>query len=341
MTDLKSCLANVIEGKSLTQTEAQEIMTQIMSGQVTPAQLAALITGLKIKGETVDEITGFALAMREKATPVMTNQRFLVDTCGTGGDGSSTFNISTATALVVAGAGLTVAKHGNRSVSSKCGSADVLEELGVNLAIDASEVAKCIDEIGIGFLFAPLFHPAMKHAAAPRKELGFRSIFNLLGPLTNPLGAKYQVVGVYDANLTEVMAKVLHKLGIAKAFVVSGIDGLDEVSITGPTKITRLEQGQFSTFFFEPDLVNMKTCKIDAIKGDTPKENAKIILEILGGEKGPRRDIVLINSAFSLMSGGMATDIVEGIEIAAEAIDSGKAFKKLELLVKYSRKEVA
>jgi anthranilate phosphoribosyltransferase len=341
MTDLKSCLAKVIEGKSLNQAEAREIMTQIMSGQVTHAQLAALITGLKIKGETVEEITGFALAMREKATPVKTNQRFLVDTCGTGGDGSSTFNISTAAALVVAGAGLPVAKHGNRSVSSKCGSADVLEELGVNLATDPEEVAKCVDEIGIGFLFAPVFHPAMKHAAGPRKELGFRSIFNLLGPLTNPLGAKHQVVGVYDANLTEVMAKVLHKLGILKAFVVSGIDGLDEVSITAPTKITRLEQGQISTFFFEPELINLNASSNDLIKGDTPKENAKIILEILGGEKGPRRDIVLVNSAFALMSGGIAGGIKEGLEIAAAAIDSGKALKKLQLLVKYSKKEVA
>lgn len=341
MMELRNYLVKVIEGKDLTQEEARYLMNLIMEGKVTNAQLASLITAMKIKGESVAEITGFALAMRARSIPIKSKYQSLVDTCGTGGDGSSTFNISTASALVVAGAGLPVAKHGNRSVSSKCGSADVLEELGVNLSIDAGEVARCVDDIGIGFLFAPVFHPVMKHAAIPRKELAFRSIFNLLGPLTNPLSARHQVLGVYDANLTDVMAQVLLRLGIERAFVVSGMDGLDEVSMSGTTKITTLKDGEISTSFFTPQDVGITACDLTVLKGDTPKKNAAIIMEILRGVKGPQRDIVVLNSAFSLIAGGAAADVAEGIALSAEAIDTGAALNKLELLVKYSKKEVA
>ncbi|MDW7674270.1 MAG: anthranilate phosphoribosyltransferase [Bacillota bacterium] len=337
----QSYLIKLIEGEDLEQEEARILMNSIMEGEVTDAQLGGLITALAIKGEAVSEIVGFAQAMRYKAAAITSKHRNLIDTCGTGGDGSSTFNISTACALVVASAGIPVAKHGNRSVSSKCGSADVLEELGVNINMKPHQVASCIDEIGIGFLFAPTFHPAMKHAAVPRKELGFRSIFNLLGPLTNPLQANFQMLGVFNQEKTETLAKVLAGLGIKRATVVSGYDGLDEVSIGGPTKITELYNGDIHSYIFNPEEVGIKRAAIEQLKGSTSKENAAIILDILNGKTGPKRDIVLLNSAFALMTGNVAKDVTEGLRMAKEAIDSGASLKVLRQLIDYSRREVA
>jgi anthranilate phosphoribosyltransferase len=331
---IREAISKVVDSEDLSQEEAAATMSEIMSGDATPAQISCFITALRLKGETVDEITGCARIMREKVTRIETQADLLVDTCGTGGDGAHTFNISTTAALVEAGAGLHIAKHGNRSVSSRSGSADVLKALGVDIEADAATVARCVDEVGIGFMFAPMLHPAMKYAIGPRREIGIRTIFNILGPLTNPAGAQVQVLGVYDAGLTETLANVLSNLGSQHVFVVHGSDGLDEITITDRTYVAELVDGQVRSFVIDPVDFGMSKADMSSLVGGTAEENAQITLDILKGERGPRRDIVLLNSAAAIMAGGVAANLIEGIQVAAESIDSGKALEKLELLKK-------
>ncbi len=335
---IKEAINKVVSGQHLTQDEAVSLMDDIMSGKATDAQIASLITALRIKGETVDEITGFAKVMRQKATPVKTGHPLLLDTCGTGGDGSHTFNVSTTVAFVVAAAGVPVAKHGNRSVSSRSGSADVLEALGVNINLTPEQVGKCIDKVGIGFLFAPALHGAMKYAIGPRREIGIRTVFNILGPLTNPAGAQRQILGVYDPNLTEVMAGVLANLGTESAFVVHGDGGLDEVSISGPTKVSEVRDGRVITYYLDPKNYGIEYAGLERIKGGTAEENAAITRSILEGEKGPRRDIVLLNAAVALLASGLVKTVEEGLEKAASVTDSGAAVRKLDELVEFTQK---
>ncbi|MCS7178145.1 MAG: anthranilate phosphoribosyltransferase [Anaerolineae bacterium] len=339
--DIREAIARVVERQNLTTEEAEEVMGQVMQGEATPAQIGGFLIALRMKGETVEEIAGFARAMRRHAVPVPTRRAPLVDTCGTGGDRSGTFNISTAAAFVVAGAGLPVAKHGNRSVSSHCGSADVLEALGVNLDLTPEAVARCVDEIGIGFLFAPRFHPAMKHAIGPRREMGVRTVFNVLGPLTNPAGAQVQVLGVYDPDLTETLAGVLGSLGCQAAFVVHGADGLDELSTTGPNRVSWLQNGSIRTFILDPEDLGLPRAPLSALQGGVAAENAAIIRSILQGEQGPRRDVVLLNAAAALVAGNCAADLREGLSLAAWSVDSGAALEKLETLVAFTQKEGA
>jgi len=329
---IKETISQVVAGKSLSEEEMTGAMTEIMDGQATPAQIASFLTALRMKGETVEEITAAARVMREKAIRINCRSGTVVDTCGTGGDGAHTFNISTTTALVVAGAGLTVAKHGNRSVSSQCGSADVLKAIGINIEAPKEVVERCMNDVGFGFLFAPLLHTAMKYAIGPRREIGVRTIFNILGPLTNPARATSQVLGVYSKELTEPVARVLGRLGSTRAFVVHGLDGLDEVTLTGSTRVTELRDGKVETYSVRPEDFSFKPCKPDDLKGGDPEHNAKIITGILKGEKGPRRDIVIFNSAFAIVAGGKASDVKEGISMASEAIDSGKAMEVLNRL---------
>lgn len=348
---IKEAIGKIVEKKDLTEQEAMTVMDEIMNGEATEAQIGAFITALRIKGESVEEITGCAKVMREHATPIRIagngivdmdrddiniDRETIIDTCGTGGDRTNTFNISTASAFVVAGAGLKVAKHGNRSVSSLCGSADVVETLGVNLNIPPSEVEKCLNEVGIGFLFAPLLHGAMKYAAGPRKQIGIRTIFNILGPLSNPAKATAQVLGVYSEHLCEIMAKVLGNLGVKRAMVVHGKDAIDEISITGPTRIAELKDGQVKSYDISPEQFGMKAVTLADIRGGNAQENAQIILNILKGEKGAKRDIVLLNAAAAIYVGGKADTLEKGVKIATESIDSGKAMGKLELLKKYT-----
>lgn len=335
---IKEAIAKVVERKDLTEDEMVSVMREIMDGEATPAQIASIITALRMKGETVDEITGAARVMREKATKVKTNSPVVVDTCGTGGDESFTFNISTAAAFVTAGAGLTVAKHGNRSVSSKSGSADVLKALGVYIEAEVVRVEECLDSIGIGFLFAPMMHGAMKHAAPVRREIGIRTIFNILGPLTNPAGAQHQVLGVYRSELTEVMAEVLKNLGSTRAFVVCGNDGLDEVTLAAETKVSELKDGVVNTYYIKPEDFGMVRCKLFELEGGEPDDNAEIIRSILKGDKGPKRDVVVLNSAAAIAASGKAKDIKDGIRLAEESIDSGKAMEKLKRLVEITNK---
>jgi len=332
---MREFIAKIIEGENLTEAEAESAMEVIMEGKATPAQIGALLTGLRIKGETVEEITGFAREMRRRANGFKASAD-IVDTCGTGGDRKGTFNISTTAAFVVAGAGLAVAKHGNRSVSSRCGSADVLEKLGVKVDLEPQQAERCLREVGIAFLFAPKFHPAMKHVAGPRKEIGVSTVFNILGPLTNPANARAQVLGVYDAGLTEPMARVLGVLGSRRAFVVHGSDGLDELTITGTTRITELNAGFVHTYLFDPREVGMRLASLEDIKGGSAEENAEILLQVLKGEKGPRRDIVILNSAFALLAGNKALSLEDAIRLAEESIDSGAALEKLHQLIRYT-----
>jgi anthranilate phosphoribosyltransferase len=292
-----------------------------------------------MKGETIPEITGSARVMREKAHQVKVAASLLVDTCGTGGDQKETFNISTVAAFAVAGAGISVAKHGNRSVSSRSGSADVLGALGVKVDAPKEKVEKCLEKIGIGFLFAPLLHEAMKHAIGPRREIGVRTIFNLLGPLTNPASATHQLLGLYDGELTESIAQVLKNLGTVRAMVVHGLEGLDEISLCGPTRISELRDGQVRTYTFSPEEVGFKRCRLEDIHGGSPEECAAVLRAILGGEKGPKRDTVLLNGGAALYVSGAASSIAEGIRLAAESIDSGKARKKLDLLVQMTNED--
>ncbi|MDO8427545.1 MAG: anthranilate phosphoribosyltransferase [Deltaproteobacteria bacterium] len=329
---IREAISSIIKGTDLTEPEMIEVMNEVMTGAATPAQIGSFITALRMKGETVAEITGAARVMREKATKIDCKGKEVIDTCGTGGDDSMTFNISTAAALVTAGCGITVAKHGNRSISSRSGSADVLRALGVNIEAEVSKVEECIDEAGIGFLFAPMLHGAMKYAAPVRRELGIRSIFNLLGPLTNPAGAKRQIIGVYDPALTDILAKVLFNLGSVHAFIVRGEDGLDEITLTGPTKVTELKDGNIKTYHIKPEDFGFSRCGPMDLKGGEPELNAEIILGLLNGKKGPARDVVLLNSAAAITAAGKANSLDEGIAMAHGSIDSGSALDRLERL---------
>jgi len=326
----QTILHNLVDGNDLTEDEMVSSMTEIMEGEVTDSQLAAFLTALHVKGETVAEIVGAARVMRAKAEKLDIKSTPLVDTCGTGGDGADTFNISTASALVTAGAGVKVAKHGNRAVSSQSGSADVLKCLGVNLDANLAIVKRCVDEAGLGFLFAPLMHKAMKHAVGVRKDLGFRTIFNLLGPLTNPANAQAQVLGVFAVKWVQPLAAVLRDLGCSRALVVHGSDGLDEITLTGVSQMAELKDGEVTSYSLDPGELGFEYCGSDDLKGGTPEENAAIIQEILHGEKGPRRDIVVLNSAAAIYVAGKADSLDLGIQLAVNSIESGKARDKLQ-----------
>ena len=326
---IQEALIKIIDKTDLEKEEMISVMTQIMEGQAERSLLAAFLTALRVKGESMEEILGAAIVMRDKSEKIKVKADYVVDTCGTGGDSANTFNISTAAAFVVAGCGLTVAKHGNRAVSSRSGSADVLKFLGVNIEADKLTVEKCIDDIGIGFLFAPLMHRAMKHAGEVRKELGFRTIFNLLGPLTNPAGAHAQVIGVYDANRLKQIADVLNILGTKHAFVVHGDDGLDEITLTGTTKVCELLNGKVNEYMLEPANFGLTACKAIDLEGGSPEENACIIRNILSGVLGPQRDIVLMNASAAIVAGGRATKLKEAMVLSRHSIDSGLAEKKL------------
>jgi anthranilate phosphoribosyltransferase len=345
---IKQAIAKAARQEDLTEKEMEEVMEEIMTGNATPAQIGSFVTALRIKGETVDEITGAARVMRAKAMTLNVNNHLvnidrdeinmddetILDTCGTGGDGTNTFNVSTTTAFVAAGAGVKVAKHGNRAVSSRCGSADVLENLGVNLDINDTSVEQCIREIGIGFLYAPRFHGAVKYAAQPRREIGIRTIFNLLGPLTNPAGATVQVLGLYSPDLTETIAQVLGRLGTKEAFVVCGEGTYDEISICGATTVSHLKEGGVATFQMTPEEYGFQRAAPEAIRGGNAKENARIVRQVLDGEKGPKRDMVLLNGAAAFVAAGLDTNFAGGVERAKDSIDSGRAREKLDALVR-------
>ncbi len=335
---LKAAIKKATRGEDLTREEMELAMEEVMAGNATPAQIGSLLTALKMKGETVAEITGAATVMRRNAVrvPVENNGTPLLDTCGTGGDGLGTFNISTTVAFIIAAVGVRVAKHGNRSVSSSCGSADVLKELGADLDQPPEIVGQCINKTGFGFLFAPKLHLAMKHAAGPRQEMGIRTVFNLLGPLTNPAGASCQLLGVYDPNLTEVIAHALSDLGTRSAMVVHGMDGLDEISLSGPTKISRLSGDKVTTSMFDPGELDLHYCDVDQVRGGSPRENADHLVKVLEGERGPRRDIALLNAAAALVIAGAAENMYEGMNKAAEVVDSGKARSKLSEFLRFN-----
>ena len=333
---IQEAIQKLVSGQDIGGEGAREVMELIMSGQATDAQIGAFLIALRLKGETVDEIAGCARVMREKATPVKTKRTDLVDTCGTGGDGSGTFNISTAVAFVAAGAGLGVAKHCNRAMSSQCGSADVLAELGVNIEISPEKVGRCIDEAGIGFLFAPALHGAMKHAIGPRREIGTRTVFNVLGPLTNPAGAKCQLIGVYAPELTDKIAGVLGELGSQRAFVVHGSDGLDEITLTGSTRVSELRDGKVQTRDINPADFGLAVVDAAALKGGDAATNAQILREVLDGKEGPALDIVLINAAAAIVAGGMAETLEEGLEKARTTVVDGAARAALEKLIAVS-----
>ena len=330
-------LAKIIDRKNLTQSEMSEMIGMIFSGEVTDAQVGAFMAALATKGETFEELAGAAQAMRRKALRIEAPGQTVVDTCGTGGDGANTFNISTTTAFVVAGCGVTVAKHGNRSVSSKCGSADLLENLGINLNTAPEIVEEAIAEIGIGFLFAPLYHGAMKYAMTARKEVGVRSIFNMLGPLTNPAGANCQLLGVYAPQLTEMFAEALKMLGSRRAFVVHGHDGLDEISVCASTRVSELADSQIRTYDISPEQFFGEAADPQDLTGGDPAQNAEMTRGVLAGEKGARRNVILLNTAAALVAAGQATDISAGIRLAEEAIDSGAAAGKLDALAAFTR----
>ena len=333
---IQEFIAMIARRQALTREQAAEAMQTLMSGEATPCQIAGFLVALHMKGETVDEITGFAETMRAMATRVPTSRRPLIDTCGTGGDRSGTFNISTAAAFVVAGAGVAVAKHGNRSATSKCGSADVLEALGVNIDASPERVGQCIDEVGIGFLFARKLHTAMRHVAAARTELRIRTVFNILGPLTNPAGACGQVMGVFDVGLVKPLAAVLAQLGTRHAFVVAGSDGLDELTLGGPSVVAEAEAGAVKTYEVSPREFGLAEVSANELKGGEPETNAAILREVLGGKKGPHRDIVLLNAAPALIAGQAACDWASGVALAAKSIDSGAALATLEALLRVS-----
>ena len=337
---IRETIQKVVDGENLTERETVDTMNEIMSGEATPAQVASFITALRIKGETIEEITGAARVMREKSTKILTKHPFAVDTCGTGGDGSHSFNISTTAAFVVAGTEIPVAKHGNRAASSQSGSADVLKALGVNIEIGPEQVGACIDDVGIGFLFAVALHGAMRYAIGPRQEIGIRTIFNALGPLTNPAGAQAQVLGVYAPTLTEPLANVLKNLDSQRAFVVHGGDGLDEITTTTTTQVSELVEGDVNTYTLDPTELGIPMAQSSDLKGGTPEENAEMTLSVLRGETGPKRDIVLLNAAAAIVAGGKAADIAAGLAVAAESIDSGRALEKLEGLKAKSNEAV-
>lgn len=333
----RTYLTKIINKTNLTQSEMSEMIGIIFSGEVTDSQVGAFMAALATKGETFEELAGAAQAMRRKALRIEAPGQTVVDTCGTGGDGANTFNISTTTAFVVAGSGVTVAKHGNRSVSSQCGSADLLERLGINLNTAPEIVEEAIAEIGIGFLFAPLYHGAMKYAMTARKEVGVRSIFNMLGPLTNPAGANCQLLGVYAPQLTEMFSEALKMLGSRRAFVVHGHDGLDEVSVCAPTRVSELSDDQIRTYDISPEQFFGEAADPQDLLGGKPDQNADITRRILKGERGSRRNVILLNSAMALVAAGKATDIPKGIRLAEETIDSGAAIDKLKALAAYTK----
>jgi len=333
---IKEAISRVVLGQNLTESEAAAVMDEIMQGEVTPAQFGAFVTALRCKGETTEEITGMVKTMRAKALPVLTGDT-VVDTCGTGGDAAGTFNISTVTAFIAAGAGLKIAKHGNRAMSSHCGSADVLEALGVKVELSPERVAECISKIGIGFIFAPAFHPSMKYAAAPRREIGIRTVFNILGPLSNPAGARAQVLGVADGEMAGKMAQVLCNLDCRHALVVHGDDGLDEITLTTTTQVNEVKNGIVNRYAVDPRYFGMKLAEMDTLKGGSSQKNAEILSNILKGETGPRREVALLNTAAALIAGDMAADFPAGIQMAAASIDSGQALRKLENLIHFTR----
>lgn len=346
---ITEAIKKVVDRANLSVEEAEAVLEQIMTGQATDAQTGSLLTALRMKGETVEELTGFARVMRAKAEAVNpqsrvsaglggTEREALIDTCGTGGDVSGSFNVSTATAFVVAGAGVRVAKHGNRSVSSKCGSADVVEALGIKIDLPPDRIALCIDQVGIGFLHAPLLHQAMKYVAPARKQMGIRTIFNLLGPLTNPARANTQVIGVYAPHLTELLAEVLARLGSARALVVHGLDGLDEISISGESKVTELKDGRVSTYTIRPEDFGLARASLKDIQGGDAAHNAAIICDVLAGRPGPRRDIVLLNASAALLASSKVGDMEEGVRLAAHAIDSRAAYEKLQQLISFTNR---
>ncbi|MFN3651422.1 MAG: anthranilate phosphoribosyltransferase [Armatimonadota bacterium] len=336
---VRDLLGRLVEGRSLDEEEASFLMGHMMSGEASPALIAAVLTALRIKGETPEEVTGFARAMREHSVRIEPRCERLVDTCGTGGGKVTTFNISTAAAFVVAGAGISVAKHGNRAMTSACGSADVLEALGVRIDLPAERVCACVEEVGIGFMFAQAHHPAMKHVAPVRKELPFRTVFNCLGPLTNPAGAASQVVGVYERRLVPLVAEVLRRLGCERALVVHGEDGLDELSTLGLTYLAEVRDNAVHEREISPDQVGLHRALPEEIgPGESPAENAEIIRGILRGAPGPRRDIVLLNAAAALVAAGAADDLREAIPLAARSIDTGAALRKLEALVAFTNR---
>jgi anthranilate phosphoribosyltransferase len=334
---IREALAKVVQAMDLQEAEMGEVMTEMMEGKATPAQMGGFLTALRMKGETVEEVTGAARIMRQKATRIDARSSVILDTCGTGGDGGKTFNISTTAAFVVAAAGLTVAKHGNRAVSSSCGSADVLEALGVNIDVSPEVVEECLQQIGIGFLFAPKLHGAMKHAIGTRRELGLRTVFNLLGPLTNPASATAQLIGVYDPKLTEMFAGVLRNLGTKRAFVVHGADGLDEATITGETRVSELKEGAVTTYNLDPVDFFGRTFEGEGLRGGDSKTNAAITRDILAGKDGAPRKIVVLNAALAIVAGGRAETVGEGIKVAEDCIDSGAARRKLEALIELTR----
>jgi anthranilate phosphoribosyltransferase len=329
---IADAIRKLTERKDLAAEEAHAAMAEIMSGEATPVQIAAFLVALRMKGETVGEVTEFARVMREHVVPARPTRRPLVDTCGTGGDGLNTFNISTTAAFVAAGAGAAVAKHGNRSASSKCGSADVLEALGLRVQQTPEEVAKYVDEVGLGFMFAPAYHPAMKHAGPVRRELAMRTVFNALGPLTNPAGAEAQVLGVYSPALTEMHAAVLGNLRSKRAFVVHGLDGMDEISTLGPTRVTELQDGRVRTYELTPEEVGLSRARREELAGGAPQENAELLVSILEGAQGAPRDIVLLNAAAAIVAAGLAETLAEGLTVARESVDSGRALQKLRQL---------
>ena len=349
---IKETIQKVVNKENLSEKEMIEVMTEIMTGEATEAQIASFLTALRMKGETVEEITAAAKVLRQFVTPVKLTKgqlinldrddinidyETIVDTCGTGGDGTKTFNISTATAFVVAGCGVFVAKHGNRSVSSVCGSADVVEQLGIKLDITKEQAEKCLSEIGIVFLFAPVWHTAMKYAIGPRRQIGIRTIFNIIGPLANPAYANAQVLGVYSENLVRPIAEVLRNLGVKHGFVVYGKDTMDEISVTDETIVAEVKNGNIDVYCITPEQFGIKRANISELRGGDAKQNAQIILDILSGkEKGAKRDVVVLNSAFALVAAGKAKDVNEGIKLANESINKGYALDKLELLKKYT-----
>jgi anthranilate phosphoribosyltransferase len=343
---IKESIGKVVMLQNLSEIEMIDVMNQIMGGEATPAQVGAFITALRMKGETIEEIAGAARVMRDRATPIRVGKALdidreeinldretILDTCGTGGSGTKSFNISTTVAFVVSACGVKVAKHGNRSISSACGSADVLEALGVNLNVIPQQVESCINEIGIGFLFAPAMHSAMKHAIGPRREIGIRTIFNILGPLTNPAGADRQVLGVYAESLVDVMARVLVKLGCRRGFVVHGLDGMDEVTLTGPTRIGEICDGAVTLSTIEPEDYGLRRCALADLQGGDAVANAAIVRDVLAGQPGPKRDVVLLNTAYALVAAGVSRDVETGFGLGQAAIDNGLAMAKLDALI--------
>ncbi|AOY75808.1 anthranilate phosphoribosyltransferase [Clostridium formicaceticum] len=334
---IQFAIDKVIKRQHLTEEEMMRVMQSIMEGEATPSQIGGFLAALRMKGETVEEITGSARVMREKALKVDVEGCYAIDTCGTGGDHSNTFNISTTVAFIAAAAGVTVVKHGNRSVTSSCGSADVLEKLGVNIQLTPEEVKRCVEELNIGFMFAPNFHQAMKHAVLPRRELGIRTIFNILGPLTNPAAVQGQVLGVFDDSLTEIMAEVLLGLGVERAMVVHGFDGLDEITITDKTKVSELKDKKVTTYAIDPRKFDIPLAGKQEIQGGNVEENAEILLNVLRGERGGKRNMVLLNAGAAIYVGKAANSLEEGIDQAREVIDMGLALDKLHQLIAFSQ----